>query len=222
MSYFKRMKSHILALIAAGGLALGCGGASRDLSIPGGTTGEDSGSSGGGPDSGTGGHDSSVPPPPVDSSVRPPDDSGTRPADSGEPKDTSIPDLGVPEVVSTGDPIYCGNATCAQGHQVCCVTNVNTMTGTADYACAGSPAECTNVGGIPVGCDDRFDCMPAQVCCGTLATLNGPYIDVRCQDACGASTEVRFCDPNAAVDECLSLGTFCTPSTLLPGYYVCG
>lgn len=51
------------------------------------------------------------------------------------------------------------------------------------------------------------------------------YRSVECRTQCnniGGLRAVRFCDPNAAVDECAPLGLECIPSQSLPGYNVCG
>jgi hypothetical protein len=50
------------------------------------------------------------------------------------------------------------------------------------------------------------------------------YSSVECKDKCnniGGLRAVRFCDPDAAIDECAPMGMFCGPSQTLPGYHVC-
>jgi hypothetical protein len=50
------------------------------------------------------------------------------------------------------------------------------------------------------------------------------YTSVSCRTNCkdiGSLRAVRFCDPNAAQDECASFGMDCKPSDTLVGYHVC-
>ena len=81
------------------------------------------------------------------------------------------------------------------------------------------------VGGQPIKCDDRSDCPSGQVCCGAFDQNQG-YRSVQCATSCTNSpipgtTAVRFCDPDAPVDECASIGKTCTASGSLQGYSVC-
>lgn len=78
--------------------------------------------------------------------------------------------------------------------------------------------------GLPVRCDDSTDCDAGEICCGTLA--NDGYHDVMCRTSCpssmgGGLKGVRFCDPDAPIDQCLTVALRCLPSSRLPGYSVC-
>jgi hypothetical protein len=80
-------------------------------------------------------------------------------------------------------------------------------------------------GGQSISCDDRSDCPSGQVCCGAFDQNQG-YRAVQCATSCNASpipglTPVRFCDPNAPVDECASIGKTCEPSGSLAGFHIC-
>ena len=117
--------------------------------------------------------------------------------------------------------IYCGGTkSCAAGAEICC----------SSWFGQGPPTyECEPAGflacaaGTTIACDDQTDCPNGQVCCGTLQNNSG-YTSVECKNKCTnlpGLRSVRFCDPKAAVDECLAAGMSCGPSQSLPGYYVC-
>lgn len=78
--------------------------------------------------------------------------------------------------------------------------------------------------GIAIKCDDQTDCPTGQLCCGTFDESSG-YRSVQCQTQCSTTTpdtiSVRFCDPDAPVDECQSSGHTCQPSDSLSGYSIC-
>jgi len=79
------------------------------------------------------------------------------------------------------------------------------------------------VGGVAIACDDRTDCPTEMVCCGTRAD-DSRYTDIGCRPSCESTPDhpvARFCDPKAAVDECLPLGKKCASSDNLNGYFVC-
>ena len=117
--------------------------------------------------------------------------------------------------------IRCGGAkSCTAGAEICCRSWFGQ--GPPTYACepAGFVA-CA--AGTSIACDDETDCPNGQVCCGTLEQNSG-YTSVACKNSCNSLPglrSVRFCDPKAAVDECVAAGMFCGPSQSLPGYYVC-
>jgi hypothetical protein len=77
---------------------------------------------------------------------------------------------------------------------------------------------------VTIKCDDETDCPKGQVCCGTFEQNSG-YKQVSCSPTCqsvgSTITAVRFCDQNAAVDECAADGKTCGWSQKLPGYSVC-
>ena len=157
---------------------------------------------------------------------------GTPPGGSG--KDGSVEDTGpvgkdvnVPPsdggVIVTG--IWCGtdknqvDVFCTNQTQICCYQK---PTATATYACkaSGSLSGCQL--GTRIGCDDEADCA-GKICCGGF--LTNAYDEVSCKATCtgvvNGRTQVRFCDPNAAQDECTSLGQSCQASGTLDGYFVC-
>ena len=141
--------------------------------------------------------------------------------------DTSVPDVDVPDTaVPPGDPgIWCGtdknqvDVFCTNQTQICCYQK---PTATATYACkaSGSLSGCQL--GTRIGCDDEADCA-GKICCGGF--LTNAYDEVSCKATCtgvvNGRTQVRFCDPNAAQDECTSLGQSCQASGTLDGYFVC-
>jgi hypothetical protein len=80
-------------------------------------------------------------------------------------------------------------------------------------------------GGTPLRCNDQSDCASGQVCCGAF-DQNFGYRSASCATSCTSSsipgtTPVRFCDPDAPVDECTSIGKSCTSSSSLPGFSIC-
>jgi hypothetical protein len=78
-------------------------------------------------------------------------------------------------------------------------------------------------GGLAIKCDDQTDCAFGQVCCGMFDENSG-YKSVSCSPACvniGSTKAVRFCDQNAASDECTAIGKTCQWSGSLPGSSVC-
>jgi hypothetical protein len=74
--------------------------------------------------------------------------------------------------------------------------------------------------GIP--CDDSGQCGSGELCCGTTDDT-GAYSSIVCQTTCTGDGTYVFCDPNAVLDVCATLGGgySCTASTVLPGYYRC-
>ena len=133
----------------------------------------------------------------------------------------------------TSPGIYCSDDTA--GNPVYCATTTSQCC--ARWASGGGDGpnnrtfECVNnsigscVGGQPIKCDDQSDCPSGQVCCGSFDQNQG-YRAVQCATSCTNSlipgtTAVRFCDPDAPVDECASIGKTCTASGSLHGYYVC-
>lgn len=79
--------------------------------------------------------------------------------------------------------------------------------------------------GRTLACDDKADCPSGQVCCGSLDNTTG-FDGVSCRATCDltpnpAFTNVRFCDPFAATDECTSIGKQCLPSSNFVGYAYC-
>lgn len=121
--------------------------------------------------------------------------------------------------------IFCGvdqddNALYCTGSTYCC----GRLDSNVALSCTASsgPGECA--GGAPIRCDDRTDCPGTQVCCGQFDQGTG-YRSVKCQATCNDSPTsnqaVRFCDPNAPVDECNETGKVCTLSGSLEGFHVC-
>jgi hypothetical protein len=224
------MRASILFALAALSATVACGGArTSDLfDNASGANGADASttppSSGGGSDPGD--PDAGLPTHPIGNGS---EDSGkpADPPDASPPKDAAVDardagfDAGPPV---TSDPgIYCGTEItgadryCALHTSSCCATTFSTG-GAPSYACMGTFSLPCN--GTRLDCDDGADC-PGQVCCGKL--VNGRYTTVQCQAKCDASTgaSVRFCDPEALVDECAPLGLQCNESSALPGHYRC-
>ena len=121
-----------------------------------------------------------------------------------------------------GPPVVaCGRSTtCAVPKQVCCATEPPDA-GAFELACidAATSHACA---GIPIACDDKSDCAAGHVCCGTYDS-NG-YKQIACQSSCTSNatlSAVRFCNPKAAVDECLEIGRKCGASQSLPYLFVC-
>ena len=144
---------------------------------------------------------------------------------SGGSSSGNVDDAGVdaPPPPKDEGTIRCGvgpNATsCTAGTQICCGQWAGR--GNLKYSCepAGLLA-C--VAGTTIACDDMTDCPSGQVCCGTQD--NSRYTKVECKTKCTSfpgTRAVRFCDPDAAVDECAADGAYCGPSQTLPGYFVC-
>jgi hypothetical protein len=77
-----------------------------------------------------------------------------------------------------------------------------------------------------IECDDRTDCPAGNVCCGSL-TGNPSSDFLQCQMGSSClnipplQNASRFCDPRAAIDECVEEGKTCGPSAKLPGYGEC-
>lgn len=128
--------------------------------------------------------------------------------------------------MTSGPGIYCGAdmndqaVFCSTKSQECCGTkNLGDLN--FSYACIANGGQCA---GVPIHCDDRLDCPSNQVCCGTFDQVKG-YLAVECKTTCGGSgggtTGVRMCDPNAATDECASIGKTCQQSGSLTGFYRC-
>jgi len=111
---------------------------------------------------------------------------------------------------------------CKAGTELCCIKQ-------AASACVASSQSAGCLQGTRMSCDDEADCNPGSVCCGSINQIaNQPpyYTEIKCAATCAVNNQVpgfrRFCDPNAPVDECTSLGLTCIASTVLPGYYACG
>lgn len=110
---------------------------------------------------------------------------------------------------------------CKNGTDLCCIKQQAS-------ACIQQNQAFNCQGGTRLSCDDSSSCGPGKVCCGSLNSFNNNtyYSEATCASTCAVSTQVpglrRFCDPNAVVDECLSIGLTCGPSNVLPGYSVCG
>ncbi|MBX3218008.1 MAG: hypothetical protein KF850_38740, partial [Labilithrix sp.] len=110
---------------------------------------------------------------------------------------------------------------CSAGSQFCCAKPAGGNNKT--YACVTTNPQCST--GIPIRCAHRSDCPGTQVCCGEFSQTTG-YRSVSCQAACTNSpipgtSSVRFCDKNAAVDECADIGLTCQSSGSLDGFAVC-
>ena len=127
--------------------------------------------------------------------------------------------------MTTGPGIYCGADNnsqavfCSTKSQECCGTK-SLGDPNVSYACVANGGSCS---GIPIHCDDRTDCPSTQVCCGAFDQMAG-YLSVECKNACnstGSTAGVRMCDPNAATDECASIGKTCSQSGSLTGFYRC-
>ncbi|MDF2691966.1 MAG: hypothetical protein K0S65_349 [Labilithrix sp.] len=138
---------------------------------------------------------------------------------SGGPKDSG------PPPTTPAATIFCGSndgttTSCNAGTEVCCGSTIGW--GEPSFECepAGFVA-CA--GAMKIACDDRTDCPTGQVCCGTLEDNSG-YTSVECKKTCTSVPglrAVRFCDPDATVDECAALGQQCENSQSLPGFHVC-
>lgn len=111
---------------------------------------------------------------------------------------------------------------CSGGSSCCAKRSGN---GSLQLSCVapvgGQVGQCT---GAVIRCDSAADCPSGNVCCGSFEQTFG-YKSVQCQPQCVTQlpgvTMVRMCDPNAAVDECASMGLQCEPSGSLPGFHVC-
>jgi hypothetical protein len=136
---------------------------------------------------------------------------------------SSSGDAGPPQWKSPG--ILCGaneagDVYCPTTTDLCCAHNHRD--GDEFQCVAGGATSCAT--GISIRCDDRTDCPSGQVCCATFDPNFG-YRSVQCQTQCTTNipnaTSVRFCDPNAPVDECAAIGKDCTPSGSLDGFSYC-
>ena len=146
---------------------------------------------------------------------------GSTTSSGGSTSSSGGVDAGLPP----GTGIYCGevggvDTFCNPDSQVCCA---NAASG---YQCKqnGIISPCTG-NSLTIGCNDKTDCGFNQVCCGAFGQNSG-YKSVGCALNCNNSpipglTAVRFCDKNAAVDECAETGKVCSPSGSLPGFSVC-
>jgi len=190
-----------------------CGGAQEsNLLQP--VSGTDSGSGGndtGLPDTGSSGDAGGDTSSGMDSSEPPDAGMDTNPP----PKDTGPKDTG-----SDLPPVFCGSKTCPVPKQVCCVDTRGG--GYPNYDCTdfSGASGCASDGKTPVACDTAADC-PSGVCCGQLNAYDTGYQDVLCAPSCpNDGSHVIFCDPAAVPSDC-PFGS-CHPSSLLPGYDVCG
>ncbi|MDB4933762.1 MAG: hypothetical protein JWP87_734 [Labilithrix sp.] len=109
---------------------------------------------------------------------------------------------------------------------MCCRQGFGGDPGDGSFECvsSGNPLQSCQ-GGQQIKCDDRTDCPTGQVCCGAFDSNQG-YRSVQCAPSCNNSPipglqPVRFCDPNAPVDECAEIMKTCTASGSLPGFHVC-
>ena len=148
---------------------------------------------------------------------------GTTDAGSGGGVDAGTSDSG--GGAGTGAGIYCGTDTnnqavyCNVKSEECCGSHQNGDP-SLTFACIPNGGSCQ---GTPIHCDDQTDCPSMQVCCGQFQQ-NAGYVSVECKSTCpstGNMTGVRLCDPNAAVDECLSINKTCSESGSLTGFYRC-
>lgn len=110
---------------------------------------------------------------------------------------------------------------CKNGTDLCCIKQQAS-------ACMPQSQALNCQQGTRLSCDDSTSCGAGKVCCGSLNSLGGNnyyYSEATCTSTCAVSTQVpglrRFCNPNAIVDECLSIGLTCGASNVLSGYYVC-
>lgn len=136
---------------------------------------------------------------------------------------SSSGDAGPPKWKSPG--IFCGtndagDVYCPTATDLCCA---HPRRDGDQFQCVASGAtSCAT--GVSIHCDDRTDCPSGQVCCATFDPNFG-YRSVQCQTQCTTNipntTSVRFCDPNAPVDECAAIGRTCTPSGSLDGFSYC-
>lgn len=216
----------VAAVAASVALAVACGGASDSelFASPGSSefgtlpsgddpSGTSSGSTSGGGSSGLSGSGSST--------------SSSGGSTSGGSSGTNA-DAGASDAGPAKTGIWCGkdndgdNVYCASG-TVCCSKQYGPGGPSKTCSGAGPFAGCPN-NGIPIGCDDKSDCPSGQVCCGTFEENSG-YHSVQCMPTCTAVGNnfraVRFCDPNAAVDECAAIGRKCGWSQSLVGYGIC-
>ena len=97
--------------------------------------------------------------------------------------------------------------------------------GNFSFECLSGNAVGQCIAGTTIRCDDKSDCPGTQVCCGSFDSNLG-YRGIQCAANCNASPipglqPVRFCDANAPVDECASIGKACTASGSLDGFHVC-
>ena len=149
--------------------------------------------------------------------------SGSTTSSSGGTKDAGLPPPPPPPPPTGG--IGCGTSaagakvSCTPAAQVCCASfNDN---GKPEYTCEPSGiTSCFDA--LSIECDDKTDCPSGKICCGSLD--NSGYTSVSCQTTCTStpgSRAVRFCDPKAAVDECVASGKYCGPSQTLVGFSVC-
>ena len=99
-----------------------------------------------------------------------------------------------------------------QGGQACCVTE---SLGKLSFACKTKGSSCS---GMSVPCSDQADCG-GKICCAAYSNVKGDYESVACQDTCSENnsfiTELRLCDPQAAVDECKDAGLACKASQVI-------
>jgi hypothetical protein len=138
-----------------------------------------------------------------------------------------VKDAGTDASVHTGS-VYCGQdedgtvVSCTSPAKLCCARYQGG--GSKSFECASSGlGSCA--GGIAIKCDDGSDCPSGQICCGAFDQNLG-YRQVQCQTTCNTpplpnTSPVRFCDLDAATDECTSIGKVCTASGSLPGFSVC-
>ena len=164
-----------------------------------------------------------------------PGSSGTSGTSGSSGSSGSVKDAGTDSAPAWKSPgVYCGadlagdDVYCTPGTSLCCARSFSGGGGGGDnhdsYECTANNAGACQ-GGAPIRCNDRTDCAAGQVCCGAFDPNEG-YRSVQCQTSCNSTpipgtTPVRFCDPDAPVDECTSIGKTCTASGSLPGFSIC-
>lgn len=129
-------------------------------------------------------------------------------------------------------PALCGSTlTCTSSSPECCATQTNNgISLTSTYACTSNASSCNGTGDAPVSCRDQNDCG-GQLCCGELfdSTASTGYKNVICESSCVAKDDagaftahIPFCTIGQIPDVCAPSGQTCQPSTILPGFNVCG
>ena len=139
----------------------------------------------------------------------------------------------------TNDPVPDPTVvTCNASDPTCCVSQYPfDMVNPQSYRCTTSGVTCADFdsGSIPIECRSNADCSGSGQCCGHEVTFNTfpadpvtVYDSVRCQITCplfladgGENDNRLFCDPAASTNVC-PVGESCGPSSLLPGFNVCG
>ena len=157
-----KLRTHVCWILLLGGAAaFGCGGSEKQTGEPsdGGATNGDSGVGGGATTGGSGGA-----------------------ALGGGPSAGGAAGSGGTLVLDAAGPgITCGEATCVEGSQMCCVGESDPWCD--DYQCANAIAR--------LECDDSTDC-PGERCCYTnISAMN--WIVTRCGASCDSSEIIQVC-----------------------------